>query len=58
MIEWLGLEGSTKVTEFQPFCHRQDHQPPELGNWSSMAALIFAEVALKEIIKLYNIVQC
>ena len=29
--EWLGLEGTSRNIKFQPLCHRQGHQPPDLG---------------------------
>lgn len=28
--EWLGLEGTPRIIKFQPLCHRQGHQPPDL----------------------------
>jgi len=31
IIEWLGLEGTQRIIKFQLPCHRQDHQPPDLG---------------------------
>lgn len=27
MIEWLGLEGTPRITKFQPSCYRQGCQP-------------------------------
>jgi len=29
-MEWLGLEGTPRIIKFQPSCHRQGHQPPDL----------------------------
>ena len=28
--EWPGLEGTSRIMELQPPCHRQGHQPPHL----------------------------
>jgi len=28
--EWPGLEGTSRITNLQPLCHRQGHQPPRL----------------------------
>ena len=30
IIEWLGLEGTSRIIKLQPLCHRQGHQPPYL----------------------------
>jgi len=30
IIEWFGLEGTSRIIKIQPTCHRQDHQPPYL----------------------------
>ena len=30
ITEWLGLEGTPRVIMFQPPCHRQGRQPPDL----------------------------
>ena len=30
VIEWRGLEGTPRIIKFQPLCHRQGHQPPDL----------------------------
>jgi len=27
-MEWLRLEGTSRIIKFQPPCHRQGHQPP------------------------------
>ena len=27
IIEWLELEGTSRIIKFQPHCHRQDSQP-------------------------------
>jgi len=29
-IEWLGLEGTTRIIKFPPPCYRQGHQPPNM----------------------------
>jgi len=30
IIEWLGLEGTSKIIKLQPHCCREGHQPPYL----------------------------
>jgi len=30
MVECLGLAGTPRIIKFQPPCHRQGHQPPDL----------------------------
>ena len=30
IIEWLGLEGTSRNMKLQPLCHRHSHQPPYL----------------------------
>jgi len=30
IIEWLGLEGTSRIIKLQPPCHRQGCQPPHL----------------------------
>jgi len=30
IIEWLGLEGTSRIIKLQPSCCRQGHQPPYL----------------------------
>jgi len=30
IIEWPGLEGTSRIIKLQPLCHRQGHQPPHL----------------------------
>jgi len=30
IIEWLGLEGTSRIMKIQHPCHRQGHQPPHL----------------------------
>ena len=30
IIEWLGLEGISRIMNLQPPCHRHGHQPPHL----------------------------
>jgi len=30
IIEWLGLEGTSRIMKLQPPCHRHGHQPPHL----------------------------
>ena len=30
ITEWLGLEGISRIMKFQPSCHKQCHQPPDL----------------------------
>ena len=32
IIEWLGLEGTSRITELQPPCHRQGHPPTSISN--------------------------
>jgi len=29
-IEWLGLEGTSRIIKLQPLCHMKGHQPPYL----------------------------
>ena len=36
IIEWLGLEGTLKITWFQPPCHEQGHLPPDQVAQSSI----------------------
>ena len=30
ITEWSGLEGTSRIMNLQPPCHRQGHQPPHL----------------------------
>jgi len=29
ILEWLGMEGTSKIIQFQPPCHGKAHQPPD-----------------------------